>query len=371
MVIRFETAPGLPQLRPARAAERTPGFPVYHDIEKVLASPDPDPRTPVDHSSVAHVLATCAAYSYGDAATLAMIMARLGMLDNRVLEIGQEVDALLITSTAYVVQSADGRTVLVAYRGTRPTGVIDWLGDLDVTPEKLRIPLPGADAHSVHAGFYRNVRSTRAEVITALDRAARGRAIGPIPEEPGEETPEVESPMESLHITGHSLGGAMAALAAVLLAAETEPQRRAIATKLRSVHTFGQPMVGSTAFAAAAGRVPWPGLGDIGDRTTLGDHLQRWIYRKDVVAQLPPTASGDWAHFGRERRYTPDGLWRPAEPTRPISDLLALGLAPLALLFRSFAATRDRWPGPSIEDHLPEHYLTHLAPPDITSEYGD
>lgn len=371
MVTRYHEAPDVSRLRPARAEPWTPGFPVYPDIEKTLASPAPDPREPVASDAAAHVLATGAAYAYGDGATLSMIMARLGLLGNRCLEVSQEVDALLITSTAFVVQSADGRTVLLIYRGTRPTGVIDWLGDADVTPEKLRIALPGDEAgRAVHAGFYRNVRSTRAEVVTALDRAARGLAIG-TPEGQDGDPRAVEAPMESLYITGHSLGGAMAALAAVLLAAEREPRRRTIAAALRPVHTFGQPMVGTPDFAAAAAGLPWPGHRSGGTSATLGDHLLRWIHRHDVVAQLPPAASGSWAHFGRERRWVPTGLWRPSAPTTPLASLLALGLSPLALLFRSFAATRGLWPGPSIDDHFPEHYLTHLAPDGVTSEYGD
>jgi hypothetical protein len=76
--------------------------------------------------------------------------------------VAQYVDALFICSTSYLVQSADGRVVILAYRGTEPANGINWLTDADVHPDKIAIPFSNGDrSYAVHEGFYRNVRATR------------------------------------------------------------------------------------------------------------------------------------------------------------------------------------------------------------------
>src|ERR1700692_2456731 len=91
-------APSYEQLRPMKPM-RTGTFPVYPDLPGALlaAAVHPDP-------TVAHVLATCAGYSYSDAKTVAMMMARLGLEDNRCLTVSESVDAMFICSTAFLVQ---------------------------------------------------------------------------------------------------------------------------------------------------------------------------------------------------------------------------------------------------------------------------
>jgi hypothetical protein len=307
-------APSLYALRPAREQARTSTFPVYDDLQKALDEPDPAPDATLDDCPVAHVMATCSAYAYGDALTFATIAARLGLEDNRSIEVSQEVDALLITSTAYLTQSADGSTVILAYRGTRPTGLADVVGDADTYPDRLRIPSGPLAGALVHSGFYRNVRSTRAEVLHALEGALHGHPIDELPpprDDGAPPPPGPLAPMTALHVTGHSLGGAMALFLAVLLADESDfdGRRAAIARTLRTVHTFGQPMIGTPEFAAAAGDLPWPGRG--GGR--LADHIIRWVHRNDLVPSYPSTASGPYAHLGRERRFR-HGVWRPEGP---------------------------------------------------------
>jgi hypothetical protein len=91
--------------------------------------------------------------------------------------VAEYVDVLFLTSTAYLVQSQDGRVVILCYRGTPPTSLITWLTDLEVDPVKVRMPFPKQsgedDLYAVHGGFYRNVRSTRHEIIGALQRRDR------------------------------------------------------------------------------------------------------------------------------------------------------------------------------------------------------
>jgi Lipase (class 3) len=378
--VKIETAiaPSVKRLRPARDQLITDGFPVYKDLPGTLAGPDPARDEAVPAWPPAHILATSAAYSYGDADTVATIMARMGLEDNRCLSISQEVDAMLITSTAYLLQSRDGATVVLSYRGTRPLGLIDVVGDTDFTPERFRVDL-GGRATEVHSGFYRNVRSTRAEVIAALDRAVKGESI--IPEDCRDQHPDhtdPDGPMRDLYITGHSLGGAMASLMAVLLATETEPARQEIAATMRTVQVFASPMVGSPEFAEAADALAWPGHpsggSPAGIAPTLRDHVIRWVYRNDVVPRFPPSVSGPYRHLGIERRHRGHGRWEqsPASTQLPgLTGLAELALAPLAIVADAFEVTRDRWFGPSFADHAPEHYVNRLAPPDVLSEFGD
>jgi Lipase (class 3) len=339
-------APSFAQLRPLKPPS-TPGFPVYAGLAEKLAAVK---RHPDD--TAAHVLATCAGYAYAEEQTVAMMMARLGLERNRCLRVFMSVDAMFISSTAYLVQSADGSVVVLAYRGTEPANFINWLTDADVNPEPVRIPFPGAGGDfEVHGGFYRNVLATRVEVIEALQRALSGQSIVP-------GGGPVHGPLQALYVTGHSLGGAMAALMGVMLV--TEPAYAPIADTLRAVYTFGQPMIGEPRLARACAA-----------HSFLGTHVVRYVYRHDVVAELPPTASGDFAHFGTELRYSDSGWKRSATATRQMSNLLEIPGAVAA-----FAAHQLRWLRKlpfqhSIYDHMPRHYISTLKPPQVISEFGD
>lgn len=357
-------APSVAAMRPAKDPQLTDGFPVYRDLPATLRATDP-PTSGVRDWAPGHILAVASAYAYGDAATMATIMARMGLMDCRVVTVARDVDAMLIAATTHVVQSADGATVIVTYRGTQPLGFIEYLIDLDVTPDPLRVPL--GDGHvEVHGGWYRNVRSTHADVIGLLDRARRGEDIT----SPVDAPVHLEHGMRDLYLTGHSYGAAMAALMTVLLATETDPRRTEIAATLRAVHTFAQPMVGTPEFARDVAALPWPGHANTGPGTTVGERLVRWVHRNDVVVRYPPYASGDYAHVGRELRYRDGAGWVESPPSTQLWSGLWIALAPLSVLAGATRFTRSRWCGPSLEDHLPEHYITRIAPEGVVSEWG-
>jgi hypothetical protein len=347
VLISDKAAPGYAALRPLKPT-RTATFPVYHDLvdKLVHASVHPD-------DTVAHVMATCAGYAYSTADTVAMIMARMGLEDNRCRMIAEYVDAMFICSTSFVVQSRDGRVVLLAYRGTEPANGINWLTDADVHPDKVAIAFAGTNgSYAVHEGFYRNIRATRYEVVSALLRAVEGKAVS------GEENQAV-APMEALYITGHSLGAAMAALIAVMLV--TDPAYAQIAEKLRAVYSFGQPMIGSPELARACDADAF-----------LSRNVIRYTYRRDVVAHLPPKASGPFAHFGPEYHYDGSWPWRlQAQPSEQIGNLLELAEAPLAFVSRQLRWTRKIPFHYSLDDHAPQHYVSRLTPPGTPSEFGD
>lgn len=350
MLITKSRAPSFEQLRPLKPLT-TPTFPVYPQLADRLVASESHPD-----STLAHVLATCAGYSYSEADTVAMIMARMGLEGNQCLKIHQSVDPMFISSTAFLIQSDDGRSVILCYRGTEPVNLINWLTDIDVNPEKVKIAFPDAPgAFDVHAGFYRNVRATRHEVVSALERALKGESVLA-------DGASMPNALEALYITGHSLGGAMAALMAVMLM--TEPAYTPIAERLKAAYTFGQPMIGTPALAEACEDHPF-----------LGHNVLRYLYGADVVPQVPPTASGAFAHFGLEYQYErkgDGGQWKHnREPTKQLSNLLELVSLPISFLARQLRVSRNLPFRASIYDHLPHHYIAALTPPDVRSEFGD
>ncbi|PVG83627.1 hypothetical protein DDE18_04675 [Nocardioides gansuensis] len=344
-------------LEPLKDPAAMPRFPVYPNLAETL-------NETVDHpdDTVARVLATCAGYGYSTADTVAMIMSRLGLERNNTRMVALGVDAMLIVSTAFLVQSEDGRVVILAYRGTEPDNVISWLTDLDVYTDTIQLETDtGAAGFEVHAGFYRNVRATRHEVLAALQRALDGRSVT-------EDGSPVDHPMESLYITGHSLGAAMAALMAVMLVEDDD--YAPIAEKLRAVYTFGQPMVGSPAFADHCAGLT------LRDGSHLQDRLIRYIHRRDVVPRLPPRISGRYQHFGLEYEYKGEWPWQQnTTAAGQVRGLTEFALVPLDWAERRLRlvpiASRLRPFLYSLDDHGPLQYIRALTPPGEPTEFGD
>lgn len=340
-------APEYGYLRPMKRPESAT-FPVYKKLDDILAGASEHPDR-----VVAHTLATCSGYAYSDAATVAMIMARMGLEGNHCRQVSQDVDAMFICSHAYLVQSRDGRVVILCYRGTEPMNFVNWLTDADVNPETVAIPFADPPvSFQVHGGFYRNVRATRHEVIHALERALEGRSV----RAKGKLMPHA---MEALYITGHSLGAAMAAMMAIML--RTEEAYAPLARKLRAVYTYGQPMIADPALAKACDADGF-----------LRDNVIRYVFGSDVVPQLPPTVSGPFAHFGQERRCGPGATATAVtHPTQQLGNLTGLVVAPLAFLTHQLRLFRNLPFQQSLYDHNPQHYITALTPAGVNSEYGD
>jgi hypothetical protein len=351
MFVENRIGPTLEALRPMRPT-RTEHFPVHPELVDHLVAVQTHPD-----DIVAHVLGVCSAYAYADPDTVAMIVARLGLPESHVRQVALYVDPMFISSTAYLIQSADGRVVLLAYRGTEPMRLVNWLTDADLYPDRVAIPLGHRDhVYEVHGGFYRNVRATRYQLVAALQRALEGRSID---ERDDERRDERLQPLEALYVTGHSLGGAMAALMGVMLA--TLPAYAPLAERLRGVYTYGQPMIGPHPLARACGEHPF-----------LSTNVVRYIYQRDVVAFLPPRDTGVFEHFGQERQYLGSWPWQVnAQGVRQMAFAAELAEVPLSFLAHRFAATRRLPFRYRLDDHLPHHYVAALTPPGIPNEYGD
>ncbi|MEZ0074766.1 lipase family protein [Planotetraspora sp. GP83] len=373
---RDTRAPSYEELRPYGHRE-TSGFPVYKNLEERLlrAEDHPDPV-------IAHVLATCAGYAYSGADTLSMIMARMGLPDNNCRVIASTVDAMLICSTSFVIQSNSGRVAILCYRGTEPMNFVNWLTDIDLEPERMGYQF-GDPCATVHAGFYRNVRTTRYEVMHTLREACNRQSVRiALPNGLyGAELPGMQNNLEALYITGHSLGGAMAAMMGVMMRHERK-YRDEFADRLKAVYTFGQPMIGDPSFAEACQRDDF-----------LREKTIRYVHDSDIVPNLPPTTSGRFKHFGREFQYqvphVRNGLmdllgllgctYNPRKghwvakksPTPQMPGALGIALGAMSFISRKFQATRSLPVMYSFEDHLPHHYISALTPYGVANEFGD
>jgi hypothetical protein len=347
------TGPSYKDLRTLKPA-RTDTFPVHKNLVQKLIGAQTHPD-----DVIAHTMAVCAGYSYADGETLARMMTRLGLEKCRCRMISEYVDAMLITATSYVIQSEDGGVVILCYRGTPPTSVITWLTDLEIEPTRVSFPAPagGGDHpegdHNVHGGIYRNVRSTRYEIVRTLERAMWGRSVHA-------DGAKVARPLEALYLVGHSLGGASAAMLAMMLRTDEVYDR--FEEKLRAVYTFGQPMIASRDLALHCNEDEF-----------LREKLIRYVYENDIVPQLPPKASGPFRHFGKEHQYRAKaGGWvSNAKPRKQLSNLLAIFLTPLSFVARQLRLTRNIRFNASIVDHFPQYYIETLTPEDVRSEFGD
>lgn len=163
-----------------------------------------------------------------------------------------------------IVEHAEYR--VLAFRGTEPSEFADIQTDL----KKALIAFPKAVLESsavrVHQGFAEGLASVWAPVTEAL---RSGDATKP------------------LMVTGHSLGGALAVLAAYALRQQQAP------FNVQGVYTYGQPRVGDGAFAEDYDRLL---------------RLRHWrmVNHRDAVPRLPPREMG-FRHTGRVLYLGPDG----------------------------------------------------------------
>jgi hypothetical protein len=369
-VIRDQVGPTYADLRPGKPTT-TSTFPAYPDLAATMAKDGlvhPDP-------AIGQVLATCAGYAYSDVGTVSMMMTRMGLENSLCREITRSVDAMFINSTAHLVQSRDGRVVIVAFRGTPPLDLLSWFLDADIYPEKVATAADnngGEDRpYEVHAGFYRNVRVTRHEIIHALQRALRGESIvggttdgsfrHVVSAEAVQDTGQQPAPLEALYITGHSLGGAMAVILASMLVMSDNPEYQAIAARLRAVYTFGQPMVGARDFAESAAE-------QFRDANVA---VVRYVFKKDPVPLLPPRSVGEFAHFGQEYRLGRYGKWVASESSKPMPWVAGLVNSFVSFGVTKFLPLRDLPFPHKIEDHFPHHYVSSLIPEGHPDEFGD
>ena len=160
------------------------------------------------------------------------------------------------TDTQGLFGVAYGDTLVIAFRGSEETGIADWITDLKFVQQVFPYQESKNKKVKVHYGFIQAYKSVRQAV---LDYAR-------------------QSPHRRIVCTGHSLGGALATLAA--LDVQYNLPDREIAC-----YTFGSPKVGNDAFAESYNRrVP---------------DTFRFVNEADAIPQTPP---GNYRHVGKEER---------------------------------------------------------------------
>jgi hypothetical protein len=325
-------------------------------------------NTGIYDQKVAGVLASASTWAYSDADTMARMMCMRGIPNNETVSMHVDNDGLFLDTTVHVVQSHCRDLVLVCFAGTRPTNYIQLFLDASAKTDSF------FSMGTVHGGFYRGFLGLWPVLRVQLKAALLGysncfvnttnvlshvdyqtpdeieRAIaGQRPSDLVDDCPsgQVGQGMKALYLCGHSLGGAMAVLAAAAMHLDSE--LAPLADKLRGVYTFGQPMVGDEVFAQACS-----------DR--FGKQLFRHVYKRDLIPHFPPKTVGKkFVHFGSE--YTaPQTNW---ELQSTQAAQLRYGALPLVLGF--VAWLQDQYPefGPlsflrprySLADHQPINYL--------------
>lgn len=148
--------------------------------------------------------------------------------------------------------------LIVAFRGTEPTTLRDWLTDADMD-------LTEGPGGKVHEGFHRALKYVWREMREILN--------------------EYQDNGQSLWFTGHSLGAALATLAVAKLGEEDKP--------VNGLYTFGQPRVGDRSFARNFNQ-------------DFGNIAFRFVNNNDVVTRVPPRATG-FRHVGKTLYIDVDG----------------------------------------------------------------
>ena len=157
--------------------------------------------------------------------------------------------------------------VIIGFRGTQPDKFSDVVADLNI----LRDPLPGYG--SAHEGFldaYGGVRHILEEKL----RVESGRNL-------------------QIWITGHSLGGALAAVASTTI---MDRMKFDNSYQLNGVYTFGKPRVGNKEFVQK--------IEEGYEANNI--HAMRFRHGDDMVAQIPWNLIG-YYHEGQLMHMDGDG----------------------------------------------------------------
>jgi hypothetical protein len=147
---------------------------------------------------------------------------------------------------AYVAVCPDA--VIVAFRGTEPTNWRDFMTDFSVGQIPFERTFHFSDWGRIHKGWADGVDAVLKKIESTIKSYDDGS--------------------RSLWITGHSLGGALAMVAAAFLS-------KVVSHHIAGVYTFGQPRVGDSVFRDRYNKA-------------LGAITFRCVNDQDLVPHLPP-----------------------------------------------------------------------------------
>ena len=196
--------------------------------------------------------------------------------------------------------ASNDQFVVVAFRGTQPNDRADVWTDADF------VPRPWERGGQAHEGFIRGLNVVWADLLTEL-KAMDGKGVW---------------------FTGHSLGAALAVLAADRFGSPA------------GVYTIGSPRVGDSAFAA-------------GFNGRHAGRSFRYVNYHDVVTHVPPSDFG-FCHVDAEKHFDETGVLQGrAASGQGVIDGASKFFAGLPKLV-SGASLMPR----ALIDHTPRRYTT-------------
>ena len=204
-----------------------------------------DARASAYNLNNAYWLAQAAKIAYQEKDTIQPAVANLGLENFEFLSKDD--------TEGYI--AANEEIIVVAFRGTEPSHLQDLLADARL--HKVKGPLG-----DVHRGFLRAFKLVKDDMYNAIERYR-----------------DKDNP-QSLWLTGHSLGAALAVVATAHLLADEQT--------VDGLYNFGQPRVGDDTFAEEF------------QRLFQGQYF-RFVNNNDAVTRVPPRAFG-YSHTG-ELRY--------------------------------------------------------------------
>lgn len=200
-----------------------------------------NPFTANFHPGNAYILGKLAALSYErNDATVATTLTTWGLPRSQCISVGD---------TQAVVAGND-EVVILAFRGTEPNNLRDWVTDAQAA-------LASGPAGRVHRGFLRALMNAWREVRSAIST--------------------MQSNGQSLWVTGHSLGAALATLAVASLRLEADKP-------VHGLYTFGQPRVGDREF-------------ELRFNMDFKSQCFRFVNNNDIVTRVPLRVMG-YSHVG-------------------------------------------------------------------------
>ncbi|NJR39385.1 MAG: lipase family protein [Leptolyngbyaceae cyanobacterium CSU_1_4] len=174
---------------------------------------------------------------------------------------------------------SNDQVIILAFRGTEARCLKDWMTDADITLIK-------ACGGRVHRGFSSGLEAVWQDILTQFQR--------------------LRTQNQTLFITGHSLGAALATLAAAKFAA--------LGQAVRGLYTFGSPRVGCPEFASVFNQA-------------FQNRAFRFVNHNDVVTRVALRSLG-YDHVGKCLYFDAEGrLHEEIEFWRQFLDSVTGGMA--------------------------------------------